>query len=343
MNNKKISIIIPCHNSSQTLDDAWNSLKKQTLGIENIECIFVDDASDDDGKTWKKLTDIEQECPESVMIIHLEENLRQGGARNVGISYASGEYILFLDSDDELILETCKKLYELADKNKSDIIQFNHIYKLGNESKTTSESPFTCDYEIKNKEDRVKFLDASLVTYGCTNKLYRLDIIKKADAKFAEKVIYEEPLFVYPCFLYAKRVSLITDAFYVYNFHQGSTVTSLLGKRVLDHPKVQLLLLEYWLSRPDIFVEYKDVFELYFLWSYYCETICFAFENKVVLPLDYFKGMQEVCIKFFSDWKRNQMMKRIPQNVVEVLQGINHSFNSQEELTEYIQNSANKL
>ncbi len=343
MINKKISIIIPCHNSSQTLDDAWNSLKNQTIGIENLECIFVDDASDDEGKTWEKLADIEQECPESVMIIHLDENLRQGGARNVGISYASGEYILFLDSDDELVLETCKKLYELADKNKSDIIQFNHIYKLGNESKTTSESPFTCDYEIKNKEDRVKFLDASLVTYGCTNKLYRLDIIKKADAKFAEKVIYEEPLFVYPCFLYAKRVLLITDAFYIYNFHHGSTVTSLLGSRILDHPKVQLLLLEYWLSRPDIFVEYKDVLELYFLWSYYCETICFAFENKVVLPLDYFKGMQDVCINFFPDWKKNKMMKRIPQNVVEVLQGINYSFNSQEELTEYIQNSANKL
>ena len=54
MNNKKISIIIPCHNSSETLDNAWNSLKNQTLGIENIECIFVDDASDDDGKTWNK-------------------------------------------------------------------------------------------------------------------------------------------------------------------------------------------------------------------------------------------------------------------------------------------------
>ena len=81
-NEKKISIVIACHNSADTLSDTWDSLKKQTIGLNSLECIFVDDASDDDGATWQKLIEIESEAPASVLIVHLEENMRQGGARN---------------------------------------------------------------------------------------------------------------------------------------------------------------------------------------------------------------------------------------------------------------------
>ena len=343
MINKKISIIIPCHNSSQTLDDTWNSLKNQTIGIENLECIFVDDASDDEGKTWEKLADIEQECPESVMIIHLDENLRQGGARNVGLSYASGEYIMFLDSDDRFVAPTCEVAYHEINHTDSDIVQFNHIRRLGNKEKRIDDVKLNMRYNFAAGDDRNRFLDASTVTYGCWNKIYRASLVRKANSRFSEHTVYEEPLFVYPCFIYADRVSLITDALYIYNIHEGSTITSFIGKKLFDHPKVQLELLEYCISRPEIFEKYRNVFGLYFLWSYYCETICFAYENKVVLPLEYFDGMQNVCKKIFPDWKENPFMKRIPHEVVEVLNGINSTFTSQEELNKYVFDSAKKL
>ena len=133
---KKITTITPCHNSTKYLRKCWESLKNQTIGIENMEVIFVDDASDDDGATWEMLLSFEKEAPESVMIVHLEENLRQGGARNVGLSYASGEYVQFLDSDDSLRLEALEELYGIAKEKQTDVLQYDFVQPNGKSDNT---------------------------------------------------------------------------------------------------------------------------------------------------------------------------------------------------------------
>ena len=74
--NKLISIIIPCHNCSATIVDCWNSIKEQTIGLRSLEIILVDDASDDQNVTWNALSKIEASAPDSVIIIHLDENVR---------------------------------------------------------------------------------------------------------------------------------------------------------------------------------------------------------------------------------------------------------------------------
>lgn len=57
---KKVSVIIPCYNVESFLDRCWNSLAYQTIGLENMECIFVNDCSTDNGKTSEKLHSIEK-------------------------------------------------------------------------------------------------------------------------------------------------------------------------------------------------------------------------------------------------------------------------------------------
>ena len=97
---KKISVIIPCYNSVKWLPKCFMSLVEQSIGIDNLELIFVNDASTDDGQTWDMLKEMEKAYPESIIIIDLPYNRRQGGARNEGLKYASGEYIAFVYSDD---------------------------------------------------------------------------------------------------------------------------------------------------------------------------------------------------------------------------------------------------
>ena len=319
----KISIVIPCHNCAGTIMRAWRSLQAQTIGIEALECIFVDDASTDDGATWNMLVAMEQEAPESVMIIHLDENLRQGGARNVGISYASGKYLQFLDADDELESDACKILYDCAEKNAADVIMFNHLFCTEHEQRASGGVTKDEVYEIRTRKERIPFLNATLVSYGCTNKFYRMDLIRECGARFAEHVIYEEPLFVYPCFLKAGKVVLLNKALYRYLFREGSTVTSKLGERLPEHPQVQLQLLVYCMEQKELYQEYRDVIGLYFLWSYYCETLCFAGEHSDAnLPLEYFRGMQEVCRRMFPDWRSNPEIMKTSENVRRVLDTI---------------------
>ena len=260
-----VTIIIPCYNVSEYLDRCWNSLLRQTIGISNMQCIFVNDCSTDAGKTIEKLNDIEQSAPDSVMIIDLEENVGPGEARNIGLQYAEGKYVQFFDADDELDDNALKMLYELAEENHTDIIQYNHMYILGDQRRSSGNSLENKLFVIENKDDRIPFLNASTVTYGCTNKFMRREIIQLSGAKFPARAKYEEPLFIYPLFFYANRIYLLNADLYLYYFRPNSMVTSELGKKLLDHPKVQLMLLEYFLSRPDICTEYKDVFEIYFM------------------------------------------------------------------------------
>ncbi len=334
--DKKITVVIPCYNVPEYLDRCWQSLKNQSIGVEQLECIFINDCSTDEGKTWDKLKSIEDDAPDSVMIIDLEENVGLGEARNIGISHATGKYLQFLDADDELESCACKRLYDLAEENQTDIIQFNHLYVLGEQRRSSESSKENRLYLLNDKKQRIPFLNATIVTYGCTNKFYRLDLIKRAEVKFPRKLKYEEPLFVYPLFMYAERVYLLNEELYIYYFRSGSIVTSQLGTKILDHPSVQLMLLEYIMARKELFSEYHDIVEIYFLWTFYCETINFAGVNNAEISLDFFRNMQSICKSVFSKWRDNPHLSMIPDGGIKILESMYHSFETQEELNRYI-------
>ena len=337
MNKSKISIVIPCYNAADSIYTTWGSIKRQTYGIENIEAIFVDDASTDDGATLSKLMEIEQEAPQSVIVIPSEKNGGPGGAVNSGIEYASGDYLQIVGADDELADDAMEKLYAIAVENDTDIIQYNHTLILNGNRKVNMVSVGNKLICIDDHDSRISFLNATSVTYGCTNKFYKMDLIRSTGVKFAENVVYEEPLFVYPLFLYAKRVYFYEEGLYYYYLHPNSIVTSKIGKKILDHPKVQLMVLADCMNRTELYEEYKDVIACYFLWSYYCETLFFAVENPdSILPLNYFTEMQNVCKKLFPDWRDNPQIRRTSKETIQLLESIDKTFTTQNELDKFI-------
>ena len=91
----KISFIIPCYNAADTLHLSVNSVVKQ--GIEDYEIIIINDGSSDD--TLKVAQKIKSENP--YVIVLDKPNGGVSSARNLGIKYAKGDYLAFLDADDE--------------------------------------------------------------------------------------------------------------------------------------------------------------------------------------------------------------------------------------------------
>lgn len=79
---KKISVIVPCYNSEKYIEKCFDSLRKQTLGLEELQVIFVDDASTDN--TLEYLQRYAAIYPQSVEVINLEKNHRQGGGEEPG-------------------------------------------------------------------------------------------------------------------------------------------------------------------------------------------------------------------------------------------------------------------
>lgn len=92
---EKVSIIMPCYNDGAYIEEAVDSVLKQTY--DNLEIIIIDDGSDD-GYTPEALRKLSNE---KIKIYHTD-HLRPAGARNYGIKMASGKYILPVDSDDRI-------------------------------------------------------------------------------------------------------------------------------------------------------------------------------------------------------------------------------------------------
>ena len=109
---KKVTVIIPCHNAEEYLSQCLESLIRQSIGFENLDVICIDDASTDG--TGSLLDAMAEQYPDSVRVFHLSKNRKQGGARNVGLAQAQGEYVAFLDADDWVVVSIYEKLFGIA-------------------------------------------------------------------------------------------------------------------------------------------------------------------------------------------------------------------------------------
>ena len=314
---KRVSVIIPCHNAVQWLPKCFLSLVNQSMGMNDIELIFVDDASEDAGRTWEMLQDFERAYPESIMAIQLAENMRQGGARNVALTYATGEYIAFVDADDFVREDFLKKAYEIARSTDADMVQFEYeLYteRLGNvPSGRKIERESIC---LENIAQRKRFLVEEKITYGCWNKLYRRELIARAGVKYAEHVIYEEPLFVYPLLFFGKRFEIVPDVFYYYRQNLTGTMRSDMKQleTLKMHAQVQLDVWNF-MKTTEFWQYYYEEIKLYFLHTYLYETLLFAAQREFSLPESFIRELTDTVKSEVSDYTSSQYAELIPKQM----------------------------
>lgn len=308
---KKISVIIPCYCASKWLSKCYSSLINQTIGIDSIQLIFIDDASDDNERTWNMLLSFEQNFPDSIIIIRSEENRRQGGVRNMALPYATGEYILFCDADDWLDETALEKTYACAKKYDADIVQFQHYYYIDKDHiRPESNNEKDLFIEINSMQERKYFINSEVMGLGCCYKLYRRDFILHSGVLFAEHVVYEEPLFTYPLLYTVKRFAQIKDHLYYYRYNENGTMMSYMNnmKTLTDHMSVQIQLHEL-MSRKSYFTDYKDEIELHFVHSYLYETILFAKLRNFPGAYTIFQHLGFTIRNFYPDLVKNSYLQ----------------------------------
>ena len=92
---RKISIIIPCYNVEKYVTRCIKSIINQSYGIENMDIILVNDGSKDN--TIAIINGFGQKYPENIRVINMPINRGLGAARNIGLDFAEGDYIMFID------------------------------------------------------------------------------------------------------------------------------------------------------------------------------------------------------------------------------------------------------
>lgn len=251
------------------------------------------------------------------MAIQLAENMRQGGARNVALTYATGEYIAFVDADDFVREDFLKKAYEIARSTDADMVQFEYeLYteRLGNvPSGRKIERESIC---LENIAQRKRFLVEEKITYGCWNKLYRRELIARAGVKYAEHVIYEEPLFVYPLLFFGKRFEIVPDVFYYYRQNLTGTMRSDMKQleTLKMHAQVQLDVWNF-MKTTEFWQDYYEEIKLYFLHTYLYETLLFAAQREFSLPESFIRELTDTVKSEVSDYTSSQYAELIPKQM----------------------------
>ncbi|MDR3312090.1 MAG: glycosyltransferase, partial [Spirochaetaceae bacterium] len=121
MADKKFSIVIPVHNSEKTLAACLDSCIGQSY--RNIEIFCVDDYSTD---TSPDILKQYAEKDNRLRFISLSENVNSYMARKIGLQYVTGDYILFLDSDDTLVPDACETIDGRLHGEEIDIVEFGY-------------------------------------------------------------------------------------------------------------------------------------------------------------------------------------------------------------------------
>lgn len=194
---KTISIIIPCYNVAQYIEPCLASVFGQNMQEGDFEVLIIDDGSTDDSQ---KIA-IEVSSNKSNVQVIAQQNKGLGGARNTGISNATGNYLLFLDADDRLFPEVIEELLHLAHEEKLDILEFavqgidekgEILYCVTNKSNV-----FCSGFDYYNS---VRFMNSAC------NKLYKRNFLIENDLLFLEKIYIEDFEFNTRCFAKAQRV-----------------------------------------------------------------------------------------------------------------------------------------
>ncbi len=233
-----ISIIVPVYNVAPYIERCLKSVMGQTYAGD-MECLLVDDCGSDDSMAIAERMISAYTGSIQFRILHHEHNRGLSAARNTGTDAAIGDYIFYLDSDDELTTDCIEKLANpLIDDKTIEMVMGNRIvrsdyYKI----------PKLYQHGIKLIEEDIISLDAvrcfffnrNGLTVNAWNKLIRKDFLIQNQLFFKEGLLYEDNLWTFYIVKYLSHLFVIPDITYIQYKRPNSITTGTDWEEELRH------------------------------------------------------------------------------------------------------------
>jgi len=229
----KVSVIVPIHNVAEFLGEALDSLVSQTIGVENLQVIMVDDGStDESAKIMKRYA---KANPNFVEIYLPTASGAAGHPRNVGLEVAEAEYVMFLDPDDYYATDACENMYNAIVKYNVDVVTANYNYMEEDGTiwpKAVFDTKRFTSFKFGNRSfDKSFFIWNSAVW----NKIFSKKVITDKKIKFLEGVPGEDAYFSYAALLNSESAYYISNTVYYYRRRSNSGTLSISWNRSIDY------------------------------------------------------------------------------------------------------------
>ena len=289
----KVSVIVPFYNVEGYIEKCLETLVNQTL--EDIEIILVNDGSKD--RSIEIVNKFLEAYPDKLVYLE-KENGGLSDARNYAIPYAKGEYIAFLDSDDYVEKDMYQKMYELAKKENSDMVECDFYWEYPDKLKKDVGVIYNGKKEMLEK-----------VRVVAWNKLIRREILEKTEVKFPKGYRYEDVEFTYKLVPFIEKVSFLKKPCVHYIQREGSISNSQNERTkeifdVLDH------VIDYYKEK-GIYETYQEEIEYIYVRYAFCSSLLRIVKiEDIALQEKLLNLTWEKVNTNFPNWKRNSILKK---------------------------------
>ena len=230
MDDIKISVIIPVFNSSKYFSQCISSVVNQFYN--NIEIILVDDGSPDISSST---CDYYSSCNYRIKTIH-KKNGGLSSARNAGLKIATGDYVIFIDSDDFWNDKSfLSGIISYVNKNRCDFTVFGYSIFYDGKNETEDILDLSKEYTGDNKTSQLKSLIENhwLQSSAC-NKFFKRSILQSNDIYFREGVFSEDIDWTARFIIHSNSFGFYNKSVYMYRQNDNSITHNLNSRNMYD-------------------------------------------------------------------------------------------------------------
>lgn len=280
MEEKLISVIVPCYNVEQYLPRCIDSILKQTY--KNLEVWLVDDGSPD---RCGEICDEYAKTDSRIKVIH-KKNGGLSDARNAALDIAKGEYIVFVDSDDYIAPNHIRGLYDLLTEYHADIaVNPPCVFLQGNMPRPCGDDKI---YIFSGHEAFQNMFYQKQIETSAWGKMYKRELFE--GIRYPYGLYFEDNPTTYKLLLKSNRVVFQNRQSYFYLIRSNSIEGATFSKKKLDD---SLKIIDVLESDKELFVFSKAL---------HCKIVSFAFHILFQMPI----GMEERRI-FISKIKQYRL------------------------------------
>lgn len=298
------------YNVAPWLHDCVDSLLAQTY--ENIELIFVDDKSTDN--SLEILRDYEKLHADKIRVIASPENRFQGGARNLGLKAAKGEYIGFCDSDDMVHPTMYEKLYEKIVATGSQAAEcqrmcvpeeaiYQDIIRQKHQATFSWKKELT-DWDGKDMNHQA-VSDMLAYSIGLLTILAHRQQLLEPGVWFPEKRKFEDNYWGAIVFAYLRRVAYVFEPLYYYRQRSSSTTHTISSSSARDRMVIEPAMLAE-ARRRGLLGQFHAAYEWIYIFRYARNTSYALYRIEGDKSFADIKYMAEDLERNFPQWKRNK-------------------------------------
>lgn len=296
-----VSVCVPVYGVEHYIEKCCRSLFEQTY--PNIEYIFVDDCTPD--ASIEVVKRVLQDYPfreEMVRIIHHKKNKGLSGARNTALEAVTGEYLMYVDSDDYIDLNTVGALVEKAQEEKADVVFYDMRYVYPRKQYVVHQQLPT------TKEKCIRRALTFKVSVCVCGGLYAASLFQATDVKFIEGLNFGEDYVVKPRILYyAHKIVHCKDCYYNYVQYNASSYTlSYKSKNIDDLTRAISILNAFFSEKIDYAIYRKSLDEAHLM-----------VKSRLLIA---------ICLHRKSVWNRLPMVAELYKDITDVYSHIPLSY-----------------